>query len=63
MKEVVSSLIANKKDNLADLSDLMGELVSKLTEGGGKYDGILEAVKKDESIPKPVRAIVIGLFQ
>lgn len=62
MEEVVSSLIINKKDNLADLSDLMGELVSKLTEGEGKYDGILEAVKKDSSIPQPVRIMLMDYF-
>lgn len=62
MNEVVSSLIMNKKDNLADLSDLMGELVSKLTEGDGKYDGILETVRKDSSIPQPVRAMLMEYF-
>lgn len=41
---------------------ILGELVSKLTEGEGRYDGILEAVRKDPSIPEPVRSLLMDYF-
>ncbi len=63
MEEVVSSLVLHKKNNLADLSDMMGDLVMRLTESGERYDGVLDAVRKDKNIPESVRSLLLDYFR
>ena len=63
MREVVSSLVIHKKEDLADLSDLMGDLVVRLTETGGKKDEILETIMKDNKLPVGVRNLLLEYFK
>lgn len=63
MKDVVSSAVANKKDNLSDLTAMMSDLVSKLTDVEDiKSDNIAQTVKEDASLPVEVKSMLLRYF-
>ncbi len=65
MEEVISSLVLNKRSNLANLSSMITDLVTKLSSDGGANSGrsIFEIVYGDTELPLGIKNMLLDYFK
>ncbi len=65
MEDIISSLVLNRRSNLANLSSMITDLVSKLSSNGssGPNRSIFDIVSNSEELPSNIRVMLLDYFK